>query len=344
MEPNEQMPGTFPEEGQTPPPFREDEAKRSFARVGFAVSAVILISYLSVYLIQWAVFLFFPQIFETSLFQLASGSLPMYLFGFGAGALILRKMPRELPERRRVKPQMYLILFVMLFGVMYIGNLISTQLIAIIELITGQPYISDLETVVSESPVYLTILFSVILAPIMEELFFRKLLIDRLTPFGDVVAIVVSAVIFGLFHGNFYQVFYAAGLGLILGWIYLYSGNILYSISLHMLFNLAGGVLLPKLVEQLGLGDGELTLDVLIDSIVAHPFAFLGYMAYVLFLYAALITTVTLVIVMRRRIMDPLRAGSTPIPRGKRMSVIFCNVGICILVLLTVGMFALSFL
>ena len=197
---------------------------------------------------------------------------------------------------------------------------------------------------VSGSPVYLTILFSVILAPIMEELFFRKVLIDRLTPFGDVTAIIVSAVIFGLFHGNFYQVFYAAGLGLILGWVYLYSGNILYPISLHMLFNLVGGVLLPRLAEQLGMGNGEITMDALVDNIIAHPFAFLGYMAYVLFLLAAPIATVTLLVVQRRRIMEPLRAGSTPIPRGKRMSVIFCNVGICILVLLTVGMFALSFL
>ena len=61
-------------------------------------------------------------------------------------------------------------------------------------------------------------------------------------------------------------------------------------------------------------------------------------------LLAAPIATVTLLVVQRRRIMEPLRPGSTPIPRGKRMSVIFCNVGICILVLLTVGMFALSFL
>ena len=45
---------------------------------------------------------------------------------------------------------------------------------------------------------------------------FRKLLIDRIVPFGQRVAVVVSGLAFGLFHGNFYQFFYAFSLGAVL--------------------------------------------------------------------------------------------------------------------------------
>ena len=47
------------------------------------------------------------------------------------------------------------------------------------------------------------ILTSVIIAPVMEELVFRKYLVDRLVPYGQKTAVVLSGLFFGLFHGNF---------------------------------------------------------------------------------------------------------------------------------------------
>ncbi len=56
----------------------------------------------------------------------------------------------------------------------------------------------------------------VVMAPICEEILFRKILIDRIRLYGDKAAILVSSVVFGLSHGNFYQFFYAFGIGLVL--------------------------------------------------------------------------------------------------------------------------------
>ena len=61
----------------------------------------------------------------------------------------------------------------------------------------------------------------VILSPIIEEILFRKILIDKIKLYGDKVAILVSAVTFGVYHGNLSQVFYATALGAIFAYVTL---------------------------------------------------------------------------------------------------------------------------
>ncbi|MBT7123449.1 MAG: CPBP family intramembrane metalloprotease, partial [Clostridia bacterium] len=90
----------------------------------------------------------------------------------------------------------------------------------------------------------------VVAAPIVEELFFRKLLISRMERHGEKAAILMSGLIFGIFHGNFSQFFYAFALGIVLGYIYIRTRKIGITIALHMLVNLLGGVLAPLAVQN----------------------------------------------------------------------------------------------
>ena len=82
-----------------------------------------------------------------------------------------------------------------------------------------------------------------VLAPVFEELVFRKVMVDRVLPYGEWPAILFSGITFGLFHGNLTQFFYAALLGMVLAYVYIRTGNILYSIGLHACVNFLGGVL-----------------------------------------------------------------------------------------------------
>ncbi|WP_442856211.1 CPBP family intramembrane glutamic endopeptidase [Butyrivibrio sp. MC2021] len=84
-----------------------------------------------------------------------------------------------------------------------------------------------------------------VLAPIFEELVFRKLIIDRTIRYGELMSIVFSSLAFGLFHCNLYQVFYAFVLGLILGYVYVRTGNIILTIIMHMCVNASSSVLAP---------------------------------------------------------------------------------------------------
>ena len=54
-----------------------------------------------------------------------------------------------------------------------------------------------------------TFLYMVICAPILEEYIFRKLIVDRTVKYGQGVAVVLSGLMFGLFHGNLNQFAYA---------------------------------------------------------------------------------------------------------------------------------------
>ena len=76
------------------------------------------------------------------------------------------------------------------------------------------------------------------LAPLLEEVLFRGAIQGYMMRyFKPWVAIVCSALIFGLIHMNPVQIVYATLLGVILGWIYYRTGSLLPVILGHVLNN-----------------------------------------------------------------------------------------------------------
>lgn len=78
-----------------------------------------------------------------------------------------------------------------------------------------------------------------VLAPLLEEVLFRGAIQGALMRFfgRPWPAIVVAALIFGIFHWNPVQVVYATLLGVIFGWIYYRTGSLLSVIVGHILNN-----------------------------------------------------------------------------------------------------------
>lgn len=94
-----------------------------------------------------------------------------------------------------------------------------------------------------ESISVILLLYSILLAPINEELIFRGVtmrLAMRSLPFWG--ANFLQALLFGVLHGNWLQGCYAAALGILLGFVCEKGGSIYYSILMHMLFNFWGTV------------------------------------------------------------------------------------------------------
>lgn len=86
--------------------------------------------------------------------------------------------------------------------------------------------------------IVIEILNTAVLTGLVEEIFFRGLALSRLKRgMSRVAAVVVSAVIFGLFHGAFIAVCYATVLGLIFGFLAERHNSILPTVICHMFFN-----------------------------------------------------------------------------------------------------------
>ena len=117
---------------------------------------------------------------------------------------------------------------------------------------------------------FLTILYSVILAPICEELIFRGVTMRcarKALPFW--LANIMQAALFGLFHLNWIQGIYAFALGIVLGYVCERGGSIYYSMGLHLLFNLWGtfAVFLPEIPDSIAAS--IIVIIVMIVSLVA---------------------------------------------------------------------------
>ena len=91
---------------------------------------------------------------------------------------------------------------------------------------------------------WLTILLSVILAPILEEVVFRGLVHSRLKRSMPMLAsMIISAWLFGLMHVSIIAVIYASLLGFLLAWVMEKYKSLLAPMLVHFGFNLCAVVL-----------------------------------------------------------------------------------------------------
>ncbi len=77
-----------------------------------------------------------------------------------------------------------------------------------------------------------------IIVPLTEEIIYRGLIYNRVKKYLDVnKAIVISALLFGVFHLNLMQGLYAFLIGIIMGYLYYRYDSIFAPIALHMAVN-----------------------------------------------------------------------------------------------------------
>jgi len=84
----------------------------------------------------------------------------------------------------------------------------------------------------------ITVILTVIAAPISEELLFRGVIQKHMQKVLPVtLAVVLQALLFGIYHGNIVQGIYTFVIGLLLGLIVVKTGSVKYSIWAHFIFN-----------------------------------------------------------------------------------------------------------
>jgi len=312
-------------------------AKQVFGRVGLALFVTALLSHgISLCLVLLATWLQGngTDLYETEWFIWVASFCPLYLVGLPVGILMMRKVPISTAESTRLKFGSWLTFLLMCIPLMYGGNLIGTLLSSLFS--SGSASNPLTGYVMSDS--WLKVLVVVILAPLLEELLFRKQLIDRLAPYGEKTAVLFSGLTFGLFHMNLYQFFYAFLLGMLFAYVYLRTRKLRYNVSLHMVINFIGSVVAPAMLS--GLDSDVLsqmqsgTIDEATMASVLPQLGGLIIFGFVI-IVLAIVGIVLLIKKLPKRVYLP---AALELPKETRFRTVFCNCGVILFAVFCIGM------
>ena len=308
------------------------EARRHFSRLGgmFILGTIVIyaVQLIPITLLQ----LLKPEWMEDGNFALMVSILPMYLIGMPVLILLVRMIPRETVERRSIKPGSFVVAVIMCFAIVYISNLAGNLITTLIGALKGGTVQNQVLNVTQSVSMWTVVLYMVICAPIMEEFVFRKLIVDRTVRYGQGAAVIMSGLMFGLFHGNLNQFVYACSLGMFLAFLYVKTGNIKITIALHMMINFVGGVVSSGLLRMIDLDEYARAMaggDMV--SLMAYAqenlAGIMAYAAFGVFVMAMMIAGAVLLIVSLVKRKFVLEKGSVAIPRGKRFGTMIWNAG-----------------
>ncbi|MBQ2799283.1 MAG: CPBP family intramembrane metalloprotease [Ruminiclostridium sp.] len=100
------------------------------------------------------------------------------------------------------------------------------------------------ETVTTTVTVVALLIQFVIIAPLFEEFWFRGIIQTGLAPYGNGFAIMVSALLFGLAHGNVHQFCFTFVVGIVLGYVRYASDSLIPTTIIHAILNSVAAIIL----------------------------------------------------------------------------------------------------
>lgn len=235
-------------------------AKKQVSRLGFGMTALFWVlqasSLLLVLLLRAAAPGFATNPAYAKLYTVVLSVVPLYFCALPVFLAVTggfrTLFSRELfATREKMSGRAFLKSLTIMMFFTYVLNLLTQIVTTMLSAVKGSEIVNPVTSMLPSSVVEFVVLFlfSCVVAPVLEEILFRGLIIHGLKRFGDGMAIFGSALIFALFHGNLSQFFYTFAIGCIFGYIYLKTGTVKYSIYLHMLMNFFGGIL-PSLAAN----------------------------------------------------------------------------------------------
>ena len=225
--------------------------KGVFSRLCLAFLLFIGVSQLVGTAIAYAFAYTNPDILKDPNFSIILSSVSQYIFAFPIFFLFVKKIPTVALPKKELKLKEFIKLAAVCVFIMQVGNSLSSITLSLIEESIGILPTNDTSDLILQSNIILSAVVVGIIGPVVEELIFRKIAIDRLMPYGEKIAVFFPALIFGLIHGNLYQFFNAFFLGVIFSFVYVKTGNIIYPIILHCFINMFFAVLPSYAISNL---------------------------------------------------------------------------------------------
>lgn len=330
----------------------EHDSKRYFSVLGLSAVVLILAFRLSEILFLIAVELAAPWLLKYALVEQLLSVIPLYAIGFPCSYLVLRRLPKGFAPSEPLGAKNVGIGFCVTFALMMFGNYVGNFIILLLESALGRTLTNPVASATVGEVWWINLIFAGILAPIFEELFFRRAVCNRLLVLGEGYTIVLSAAFFGLAHGNLFQFFYAFLLGALFALIYVKTGRIRYSIGYHILVNVLGGVFAAWVIERISPLLEEESFNQMLELMEStDPTELLAFIdpyllpLLLLAIYNVFMMVVSicgLVFILRERKKIRLQEGLLPPMREGRVANVFCNVGVAAALTVFLVLFLLS--
>lgn len=240
----------------------EEDTRKYFSQFFLSMFTLELISFGLTYVLVFVAAIIInsiaPSLLENAdIVSIVENGLQLLaLYGISVPAFfaVSASLPSVRPQKIKMGFGKWLVGLCICLLLMNVGGYISSILVSVIDMLVGGGVLTNpVETMIEDTSLWLDILFVVIVFPILEELLFRKIICEKLLALGEGVAVVVSGIIFGITHGNFFQAPYTLLVGIALGFVYVKTGKLIYTIGYHMALNFIGGVFAPWAVENLDL-------------------------------------------------------------------------------------------
>jgi CAAX amino terminal protease family. len=217
----------------------EENPKKILSKAWFGLFLLAAIFIASQAGISVLVDRFYPKLAKTDWYSWGLTALTLIVIGLPVYLLFMRTIPNS-PKGEVVKLKIgkFVVFFFICAAAMYLTNIFSSVITVLIAFLKGdKQLLNPAQEAIMNSNYYISLLYAAIIAPIIEELIFRKVLLDKFRRFGDIPAILMTGIAFGLFHMNLTQFFYAAVLGFLFAYITIQTNTVKYAIILHMLVN-----------------------------------------------------------------------------------------------------------
>lgn len=211
--------------------------RKTLGRMSWALAvSFALFQGLSVLLGLWVENLA-PGALQDGWISMAVGVLPLWLVGMPLCWLAVRRLPAARPCRvQGVGPLGLLTFFMGSYTVAFLLQTVTLWWSDLIDILTDYDMLETVPTY-DQMEFLPSLLVAGILCPILEEVLFRGVLLPRLLPYGRLFAVVASSLMFGLFHGTFFQMLYAFGLGMVFAYITIRTGSLVYATLMHIFYN-----------------------------------------------------------------------------------------------------------
>lgn len=181
--------------------------------------------------------MYFSLMFATSNIYFLMAVMPLTIMMVVIVASLLMNIDmKECFKLKKFSIKKFVILLFFYVGVYVIATLVMNLMASLFPNLAEE--YTGLMGTISFDNFWLSTLTIALMPAIAEEVLFRGIVLPAFNKkYGKVVAIVASALIFGIYHMNWIQGVYAFILGLALGYIFVKTGSIFVTMIFHFLNN-----------------------------------------------------------------------------------------------------------